>query len=137
MMDLKVWLGEQSLSVREFAQEIDVPLKTAQDWVYRGVAPSAENQDRLTGFIYSRCAHHWVIDAANGHTSRGVCKRCEQVCPVGAINVNGQIDMNECIYCLDCQVMYYDDHQCPPLVARRKRTEQAAAVGTNFEFPKT
>ena len=79
MMDLKVRLGEQSLSVREFAQEIDVPLKTAQDWVYRGVAPSAENQDRLTGFIYSRCAHHWVIDAANGHTSRGVCKRCEQV----------------------------------------------------------
>ena len=79
MMDLKSWLGEQSLSVREFAEEIDVPLKTAQDWVYRGVAPSAENQDRLTGFIYSRCAHHWVIDAANGHTSRGVCKRCGQV----------------------------------------------------------
>ena len=65
------------------------------------------------------------------------CKRCEQVCPVGAINVNGQIDMNECFYCLDCQVMYYDDHQCPPLVARRKRTEQAAAVDANFEFPKT
>lgn len=79
MMDLKSWLGEQSLSVREFAQELEVPLKTAQDWVYRGVAPSAENRNRLTGFISSRCAHHWVIDAANGHTSRGVCKLCQEV----------------------------------------------------------
>jgi hypothetical protein len=22
------------------------------------------------------CRHHWVIDAANGPTSRGRCKRC-------------------------------------------------------------
>ena len=51
------------------------------------------------------------------------CTRCESVCPVGAINQSGAIDMNECFYCLDCQVMYYDDHQCPPLIARRKRSE--------------
>ena len=54
------------------------------------------------------------------------CTRCEVVCPVGAINSSGRIDMNECFYCLDCQVMYYDDHQCPPLIARRKRGEQAS-----------
>ncbi len=65
------------------------------------------------------------------------CKRCEQVCPVGAINVSGQIDMNECFYCLDCQVMYYDDHQCPPLVARRKRGEQIAGGGKSLEIPGT
>ena len=53
------------------------------------------------------------------------CTRCESVCPVGAINQSGSIDMNECFYCLDCQVMYYDDHQCPPLIARRKRGELA------------
>ena len=34
--------------------------------------------------------------------------------------------MNECFYCLDCQVTYYDDHECPPLVARRKRLDALA-----------
>ena len=51
------------------------------------------------------------------------CHRCEAVCPTGAIRRSGQIDMNECFYCLDCQVTYYDDHECPPLVAVRKRLE--------------
>lgn len=57
------------------------------------------------------------------------CHLCETVCPVGAIKRNGAIDMNECFYCLDCQVTYYDDHVCPPLVWRRKgRERQAASV---------
>jgi len=79
MTNLKSWLSDQGLTVRAFAQELEVPLKTAQDWVYRGVAPSVENRDRLTGYIASRCTHHWVIEAANGHTSRGVCKSCQKV----------------------------------------------------------
>ena len=54
------------------------------------------------------------------------CHVCESVCPVGAIKRSGEIDMNECFYCLDCQVTYYDDHQCPPLIARRKRAETRA-----------
>ena len=57
------------------------------------------------------------------------CHRCEAVCPTGAIKASGMIDMNECFYCLDCQVTYYDDHECPPLVARRKRLD-ALAHGT-------
>jgi NosR/NirI family nitrous oxide reductase transcriptional regulator len=62
------------------------------------------------------------------------CHLCEAVCPVGAIKRSGAIDMNECFYCLDCQVTYYDDHTCPPLVWRRKRLAQpavptASAVG--------
>ena len=76
MMDLKTWLREQELTVRELALQLEVPLKTAQDWVYRGVAPSAENRERLTDYISSRCAHHWVIAAPNGPTSEGVCQRC-------------------------------------------------------------
>ena len=78
-MDLRTWLADQGLSVREFALELGVPLKTAQDWVYRGVAPSAENQVRLSAYISANCAHHWVIEAANGHTSTGVCRRCQEV----------------------------------------------------------
>jgi len=55
------------------------------------------------------------------------CHHCETVCPVGAIKPSGIINMNECFYCLDCQVAYYDDHVCPPLVWRRKRRESATA----------
>ena len=58
MLDLKYWLHEQGLTVRERAVQIDVPLKTAEEWAYRGVAPRAENQDRLTDYIISHCAHY-------------------------------------------------------------------------------
>jgi len=48
------------------------------------------------------------------------CHLCETLCPVGAIRRSGKIDMNECFFCLDCQVTYYDEHVCPPLVWARK-----------------
>lgn len=48
------------------------------------------------------------------------CHICERSCPIGAIERSGKINMNECHQCLDCQVEYYDDHRCPPLVAERK-----------------
>ena len=48
------------------------------------------------------------------------CKACNKVCPTGAILNSGQINMNECLGCLDCQVMYNDYTKCPPLVAIRK-----------------
>jgi NosR/NirI family nitrous oxide reductase transcriptional regulator len=54
------------------------------------------------------------------------CHHCETVCPVGAIKPSGAINMNECFYCLDCQVAYYDDHVCPPLAWRRKRLDTVA-----------
>ena len=44
MMDLKLLLQQQGLSVRQLAVELELPLKTVQDWVYRGVAPSPPNQ---------------------------------------------------------------------------------------------
>ena len=48
------------------------------------------------------------------------CKACNPECPTQAIKLNGSIDMNECFQCLDCQVMYFDKHKCPPLVAKLK-----------------
>ena len=63
------------------------------------------------------------------------CRICETVCPVGAIKRSGEIDMNECFYCLDCQVTYADDQRCPPMIARRKRREArppAAAKGAGL-----
>ncbi len=48
------------------------------------------------------------------------CKACNKECPTGAILYTGEINMNECLGCLDCQVMYNDYTKCPPLVALRK-----------------
>jgi transcriptional regulator of nitric oxide reductase/ferredoxin len=71
------------------------------------------------------------------------CHVCYAACPVQAIHRDGHINPNECIYCLKCQVIMYDDHVCPPLVHRRKRREakdharaarareQAAGPGTS------
>lgn len=56
------------------------------------------------------------------------CHVCEPLCPVGAIKPSGAIDMNECFYCLDCQVAYYDDHLCPPMVWQRKRRQEHPAA---------
>ncbi|MBT4016811.1 MAG: regulatory protein NosR [Alphaproteobacteria bacterium] len=54
------------------------------------------------------------------------CHICATRCPVQAIHPSGRIDAHECIYCLDCQMIYYDDHICPPMIARRKRREDRA-----------
>ncbi len=51
------------------------------------------------------------------------CSICATKCPVQAIHPNGTINPNECIYCLNCQTLYFDDETCPPLIERRKRRE--------------
>lgn len=53
------------------------------------------------------------------------CQTCASKCPVQAIHPEGRINPNECIHCLNCQVNYYDDEICPPLVDRRRRRERA------------
>jgi len=53
------------------------------------------------------------------------CQICAEECEVRAINTLGEINPNECHYCLDCQVTFWNDHKCPPLVKRRKRHERA------------
>ena len=76
MIDVMLWLRQQGLSVRELAAGLELPLKTVEDWVYRGAMPSPVNRVKLEDFM---CTHHWVIDTADGHLSRGVCKLCQQV----------------------------------------------------------
>ncbi|MGC3875219.1 transcriptional regulator NosR [Halomonas sp. GXIMD04776] len=63
------------------------------------------------------------------------CQICAQACEVGAIHPDGRINANECHYCLDCQVLYWDDQRCPPMVKRRKRYEKAARVSGNAAQP--
>ncbi len=75
-MNLRFWIQQQEMTVRELAHQIGVPLPTVEDWVYRGAKPSQQNADRLNDFIVTSCKHHWVIESANGPLSEGVCQRC-------------------------------------------------------------
>jgi polyferredoxin len=54
------------------------------------------------------------------------CQTCARECEVRAIRPTGEINANECHYCLDCQVTYYNEAKCMPLVDRRTRHLRAA-----------
>ncbi|MCG6967802.1 MAG: 4Fe-4S binding protein [Chromatiaceae bacterium] len=56
------------------------------------------------------------------------CQTCARECEVQAIRPTGEIVETECHYCLDCQVTYWDDRRCPPLVDRRKKAELKARL---------
>ena len=56
------------------------------------------------------------------------CQLCAKNCMVQAIHPLGQINPNECLYCMHCQVIYWDDHTCPPLVMKRERRGKKSAI---------
>ena len=59
------------------------------------------------------------------------CQRCANECPVQAIHPEGQINVNECIYCMHCQELYFDDQRCPHMIqVRLKREKRDGAVVT-------
>jgi len=67
-----------------------------------------------------------IFDWLRRHRECGrPCQVCAAECEVQAIRKNGEINANECHYCLDCQVTYWNDHKCPPEVERRKRREKS------------
>lgn len=52
------------------------------------------------------------------------CTACAVGCGSLAIDKHGRIDQRECLLCLDCMVLYTDDHACPPLAMERKQREK-------------
>ena len=56
------------------------------------------------------------------------CQTCRNECEVRAIRSTGEINANECHYCLDCQVTYWNAYKCPPLAAKRKKRERASKI---------
>ena len=54
------------------------------------------------------------------------CQRCSNECMVQAIHPEGNINVNECLYCLHCQVVYVDDHACPVVIQKRLKRERQA-----------
>lgn len=63
------------------------------------------------------------------------CQICAKECEVRAIDPLGRININECHYCLDCQVTYWNDAKCPPLVEWRKRRERFQKVSAKSGPP--
>ncbi|HJV92834.1 MAG TPA: 4Fe-4S binding protein [Azonexus sp.] len=53
------------------------------------------------------------------------CHACQKGCGSLAIDDAGEIDRRECLLCLECQVLYYDDHTCPPLSKERRQRGKA------------
>ncbi|MCW9053363.1 MAG: NosR/NirI family protein [Motiliproteus sp.] len=54
------------------------------------------------------------------------CKICANECEIQAIHPDGKINLNECHYCLDCQMSYYNDSKCPPLVQKKRKKAKMA-----------
>ena len=58
------------------------------------------------------------------------CQRCAVECPVQAIHPEGQINPNECIQCLNCQVLYHHDQKCPVMIQKRLKRERRLALSS-------
>jgi len=132
----------QSMSQAEYLAEVE-PFKTAinmhflREWgyvLYAGalVAVSAFNRKFYCkymcplGAALTIPAKFRIFDWLRRHRECGrPCQVCAEECEVQAIRKNGEINPNECHYCLDCQVTYWNDRKCPPEVERRKRRERA------------
>jgi NosR/NirI family nitrous oxide reductase transcriptional regulator len=63
------------------------------------------------------------------------CQRCANECPVAAIHPNGVINVHECIYCLDCQKLYHDDHKCPHMIQLRLKRERRQTLASDAMLP--
>ncbi len=58
------------------------------------------------------------------------CQRCANECPVQSIHPEGHINVNECIYCMHCQELYWDDQRCPHMIGIRLRRERREALSS-------
>ncbi|MBD1546967.1 regulatory protein NosR [Labrenzia aggregata] len=59
------------------------------------------------------------------------CQRCARECMVQAIHPEGNINPNECLNCLHCQVLYQHNQKCPVCIkklAKRKRFEVQTGI---------
>lgn len=136
-------LSLQSLTLAQQASEVE-PFKTAitlrflREWGFVAYAGGLAVLGLFNRKFYCKylCAlgaaltiagKFRIFDWLRRHRECGrPCQICAVECEVQAIKKNGEININECHYCLDCQVTYWNDHKCPPMVERRKRREKGA-----------
>ncbi|MEB8387052.1 4Fe-4S binding protein [Rhodobacteraceae bacterium KMM 6894] len=60
------------------------------------------------------------------HECGNPCQTCANECPVDAIHPTGEINPNECINCLHCQVLYQSETKCPVVIKKMKRRTKAS-----------
>ncbi len=136
-------LSLQSLVEAELRAEVE-PFKTAitlrfqREWGYVLYAAGLVALSLLNRKFYCKylCAlgaaltipaKFHIFDWLRRHRECGrPCQICAVECEVQAIKKNGEINPNECHYCLDCQVTYWSARKCPPLVDKRRRRERSA-----------
>lgn len=56
------------------------------------------------------------------------CQSCANQCPVQAIHPTGEINPNECVNCLHCQVLYQSETTCPVVIKKMKRRGRVGTV---------
>ncbi|MFK5998285.1 MAG: 4Fe-4S binding protein [Rhodobacterales bacterium] len=61
------------------------------------------------------------------------CQTCSNECPVDSIHPTGEINPNECINCLHCQVLYQSDAKCPVIIKQLKRRAKDRAANENSQ----
>ena len=65
------------------------------------------------------------------------CQTCATHCQMRAIKPTGEIIGTECQYCLECQVLYWDEHRCPPLVDKQSRRKKQQYKPIDSAMPDT
>src|SRR5690606_42064948 len=60
------------------------------------------------------------------------CQTCANQCPVQAIHPTGEINPNECVDCLHCQVLYQSKTICPVVIKKMKRRDAVDRKSTRL-----
>ncbi len=60
------------------------------------------------------------------------CQTCSNECPVQAIHPTGEINPNECVDCLHCQVLYQSADKCPVVIRTLKRRAKTGVADLNI-----
>lgn len=68
------------------------------------------------------------------HACGDPCQTCANECPVQAIHPTGEINPNECVNCMHCQVLYQSKTKCPVVIKKMKRRD-AVADSTPGQHP--
>ena len=63
------------------------------------------------------------------------CQTCANECPVQAIHPTGEINPNECVNCLNCQVLYQSKTKCPVVIRQVKRRGAVGTTGAPLRMP--
>ncbi|MGC9369273.1 MAG: 4Fe-4S binding protein [Paracoccaceae bacterium] len=61
------------------------------------------------------------------------CQTCANECMVQAIHPTGEINPNECLNCLHCQVLYQSKAKCPVVIKQMKRRQTASAGAAGLD----